>query len=519
MNRRPGASTRNTGAPTSGLSTKNEAMKKVILYALLFLLTGYASAREIPAGKQEKQNPESAKQSAYFTKYVWLGDAAPEEKPGLAARLVPNPQQLEWQRLELTAFIHFTVNTFTGQEWGTGKEDPAVFAPTDLDTDQWVETLRDAGFKLVMLTAKHHDGFCLWPTATTAHSVKNAAWMKGRGDVVKMLRASCDKYGMKMGLYVSPWDRNAESYGKGAAYDDFFTDQLTELLTGYGEVAEVWFDGANGSEADGKSQVYDWARYIETVRRLQPGAVTAIMGDDIRWIGNEAGKGRAEEWSASAMAPASVKLKNPAPAIAKLAADSPDLGSRSILDQAQELFWYPAEVDVSIRPGWFYHPEEDSQVKSLDELKQIYFTSVGCNAVLLLNIPPDRRGRFHAADVERLRDFGRWLRKTFSTNYVRQGGTTWTGAENESAEFDVAGGPFNVLLLGEDISKGQRVERFSVEISPDGSRWTPLASGTTIGNKRLIRFPAVESARKIRVTVERTRAEANISAVGLYYSE
>lgn len=254
-----------------------------------------------------------SRENLYYEKYVELGNAPLDEKVAMAARLVPSPAQLAWQRWELTAFIHFTVNTFTDREWGDGKESPDVFAPTDLDTDQWVETLRDAGFKMVMLTAKHHDGFCLWPTETTRHSVKYSSWMDGRGDVVGMLRASCDKYGLNMGVYVSPWDRNATCYGTGKAYDDFFVAQLTELLTHYGTISEVWFDGANGSAADGKHQVYDWARYMRTVKALQPDAVTAIKGDDIRWVGNEDGTGRAEEWSATAFAPASVNLRDPLP--------------------------------------------------------------------------------------------------------------------------------------------------------------------------------------------------------------
>lgn len=306
-------------------------------------------------------------------------------------------------------------------------------------------------------------------------------------------------------------------YGK--AYDDYFVAQLTELLTRYGEVAEVWFDGANGSEADGKHQVYDWPRYVATVKSLQPDAVTAIMGDDIRWVGNEAGKGRDEEWSATVLPPASVTLRDPDPEIAALGNTSPDLGSRAILSRARELFWYPSEVDVSIRPGWFYHAEEDDRVKTLDELKNIYFASVGSNSVLLLNVPPDRRGRIHENDERRLREFGAWIRDSFTRGLLADGATPWTAAAGQSREFDIAGGPFNVVMLQEDIARGQRVERFRVEISDDGKAWRQVAEGTTIGYKRMIRLPEPMQASRLRVTIDRTRAAANLSNVQLYCAE
>lgn len=459
------------------------------------------------------------REDIYYEKYVELGNAPLEDKVAMAARLVPSAAQLAWQRWELTAFIHFTVNTFTGQEWGDGRESPDIFLPTALDTDQWAETLKDAGFKMVMLTAKHHDGFCLWPTETTRHSVKYSSWMDGCGDVVGMLRASCDKYGLKMGVYISPWDRNAMCYGTGKAYDDFFVAQLTELLTRYGPISEVWFDGANGSAADGKHQVYDWMRYVRTVKELQPDAVTAIKGDDIRWVGNEKGIGRVEEWSAAALAPTSVGLRNPSSVIKELTETSPDLGSRAILAEAKELFWYPAEVDVSIRPGWFYHVEEDAKVKTLEEMKEIYFASVGSNSVLLLNIPPDRRGLFHDIDTRRLLDFGDWVRRSFSENRVFGGDMLWIAGTGESKIFDVAEKTFNVVMLQEEIAKGQRVERFRVEISENGIDWLPLVSGTTIGYKRLIRLPESHMARKIRILIEQSRSEARIAAVGLFYAE
>ena len=221
----------------------------------------------------------------YYTKHLEFPEGITiEQKVDMASRLIPTPQQLEWQKMELTAFLHFGINTFTGREWGDGNENPSLFNPTELDAEQWVRTLKDAGFKMVIITAKHHDGFCLWPTKTTKHSVESSPWKDGKGDVVKELRNACDKYGMKFGIYLSPWDRNAACYGDSPAYNKFFIEQLTELLTNYGEVHEVWFDGANGEGPNGKKQVYDWDAFYSTIRTLQPKAVTAIMGDDVRWV-------------------------------------------------------------------------------------------------------------------------------------------------------------------------------------------------------------------------------------------
>lgn len=242
----------------------------------------------------------------YYQKHVTFpSDASLEDKIDMASRLVPTPQQMEWQKFELTAFLHFGINTFTGNEWGSGKENLEMFNPTELDCEQWVKALKDGGFKMAIITAKHHDGFCLWPTRTTKHSVASSRWKDGKGDVVRELRDACSKYGMKFGVYLSPWDRNAPCYGDSPAYNKFFIEQLTELLTDYGEVHEVWFDGANGEGPNGKKQVYDWNAIMATIRKLQPQAVTAIMGDDVRWVGNEGGLGRETEWSATVLRPSS----------------------------------------------------------------------------------------------------------------------------------------------------------------------------------------------------------------------
>ena len=437
----------------------------------------------------------------------------------MISHLVPTEQQLEWQQMELTAFLHFGINTFTGNEWGNGKDDAQIFNPTQLDCEQWVKALKDAGFKMAILTAKHHDGFCLWQTATTDYSVKKSPWKNGNGDVVRELRNACEKYGIKFGVYLSPWDRNAKSYGDSPEYNRYFIAQLTELLTNYGEVHEVWFDGACAEGANGKKQEYDWESILKTIRTLQPKAVTAIMGDDVRWVGNESGLGRDTEWSATLIAPGSYTDKKCENDRLGLNEMSKDLGSRELINQAREAYWYPSEVDVSIRPGWFYHPEQDDKVRSLSNLVDIYFQSVGCNSVLLLNIPPDKRGLLHENDVNRIKELSNYITKTFAKNFIKQSKKTWKADAGESREYKVIGNGslVNTFMIQEDISKGQRVEKFIVEGFADG-KWQYLTEGTTIGYKRLLRFSDFP-AEKIRITIQSTRGLANISNIGLYYAE
>lgn len=458
-------------------------------------------------------------QETYYEKHVaFPADATVTEKIEMASRLVPTPQQLEWQRMELTAFLHFGVNTFTGREWGDGTEDPAIFNPTSLDCEQWVRTLKESGFKMAIITAKHHDGFCLWPTKTTRHSVASSSWKGGKGDVVRELRDACKKYGIKFGVYLSPWDRNASCYGDSPAYNQFFIEQLTELLTNYGEVHEVWFDGANGEGPNGKKQIYDWDAILKTIRRLQPKAVTAIMGDDVRWVGNEKGIGRKTEWSATALTPGIYPRSGEQNKELGIFGKAKDLGGRDIVARATELFWYPSEVDVSIRPGWFYHADQDKQVKSLNHLTDIYFKSVGYNSVLLLNIPPDLRGLINENDVQRLKEFSSYLKKTFARNYVLKGNEAWHGTSGTVRQYDIQKDALvNAFMIQEDISKGQRVESFLVEAYKDGS-WIHMAEGTTIGYKRLVRFSDTRPER-IRVTIRSARGVANVAAVGLFYAE
>lgn len=455
----------------------------------------------------------------YYVKHVeFPQDATLEQKVDMAARLVPTPQQLSWQQMELTAFLHFGINTFTGREWGDGKEDPAIFNPSELDAEQWVRSLKDAGFKMVILTAKHHDGFCLWPTATTKHSVASSPWKNGQGDVVKELRDACNKYDMKFGVYLSPWDRNADCYGDSPRYNEFFVRQLTELLTNYGEVHEVWFDGANGEGPNGKKQIYDWDAFYKTIHQLQPNAVTAIMGDDVRWVGNEKGLGRETEWSATVLIPSAYERSAESKKRLGIASNAKDLGSRAMLAKATELFWYPSEVDVSIRPGWFYHAEEDSKVKSLKHLADIYFQSVGYNSVLLLNIPPDRRGLISEADVQRLKEFAAYREQVFSDNRVEKGDNYWKATPESEAVYSLKPeSEINVVMLQEDISKGQRVESFTVEALTEKG-WQEIGKGTTVGYKRLLRFPAVK-ASQLRVKINECRLTANINQVGAYYAQ
>ena len=458
-------------------------------------------------------------QETYYEKHVaFPAGATAAEKVEMASRLVPTPQQLEWQRMELTAFLHFGVNTFTGREWGDGTEDPAIFNPTSLDCEQWVRTLKESGFKMAIITAKHHDGFCLWPTKTTRHSVVSSSWKDGKGDVVRELRDACKKYGIKFGVYLSPWDRNASCYGDSPAYNQFFIKQLTELLTNYGEVHEVWFDGANGEGPNGKKQIYDWDAILKTIRRLQPKAVTAIMGDDVRWVGNEKGIGRETEWSATALTPGIYPRSGEQNKELGIFGKAKDLGGRDIVARATELFWYPSEVDVSIRPGWFYHADQDKQVKSLSHLTDIYFKSVGYNSVLLLNIPPDLRGLINENDVQRLKEFSGYLKNTFARNYVLKGNEAWHGTSGTVRQYDIQKDALvNAFMIQEDISKGQRIESFLVEAYKDGS-WIHMAEGTTVGYKRLIRFSDTRPER-IRVTIRSARGVADVAAVGLFYAE
>ncbi len=422
----------------------------------------------------------------------------PEQTERKAAHITPSERQFNWQRQELTAFLHFGINTFYGREWGNGAEDPARFNPSELDADQWISTLAQSGFKCAILTCKHHDGFCLWPSAYTGHSVKNSPWKEGNGDVVKEVADACHRHGIGFGVYLSPWDRNSSLYGTDE-YNDYFVNQLTELLTNYGDVAEVWLDGACGEGPNGRVQEYDFERWYAVVRELQPDAVIAIMGPDVRWVGTENCIGRATEWS-----------------VVPTGAD-------------ETLAWYPVEVDVSIRPGWFYHEDEDDSVKSPEQLMDIYFTSVGMNGVLLLNIPPDTRGLLADADIESLKGFKALRDEMASSSIFRDSPQRGRARKVTDGNYDthIVMKPdqelvfsldeektFNALCIQEDIRFGQRVKSFALDVQlPDGS-WAEVASGTTIGHKRLLHLDET-TASKLRLRIIESRANAIISEVDL----
>lgn len=457
----------------------------------------------------------------------------------IAANIVPSPQQLRWQQLELTAFFHFGINTYTGREWGDGTENPKLFNPTALDAKQWVKACKEAGIKQVILTAKHHDGFCLWPSKFTEHSLKNSPWKDGKGDVVKEVADACAAMGVGFGIYLSPWDRNNASYGT-EEYNDFFINQLTELLTQYGKVDEVWFDGANGEGPNGKKQVYDFERWYAHIRKLQPQAVIAVSGPDVRWVGTESGHGREEEWS---VVPVGKKNKSNDGSQTKV--DAPPagdmmgnvLGSRSQLKDGDALKWYPAETDVSIRPGWFYHESEDKKVKTPEYLKEIYFHSVGRNGVLLLNIPPDKRGLLTDYDIAALKVWKEKLNSIFEMNLlndakgvgaVKKIKSLLDGNDATHYSFSMRGKDnaiemnldgektCNVLMLQENIRIGQRVEKFVLEYWTNGE-WKKATEGTTIGYKRLLEFPAVTTT-KVRLRILSARLQPALAEIGLYFN-
>jgi alpha-L-fucosidase len=447
---------------------------------------------------------------------------------------IPNKYQSAWQELEYYAFIHFNMNTFTNKEWGYGDEKPSQFNPTELDTRQWARVVKEAGMKGIIITAKHHDGFCLWPSKFTEHSVKNSPWKMGKGDLIRELSKACKEYGLKFGVYLSPWDRNHPSYGK-SEYITYFRNQLRELLTEYGEIFEVWFDGANGGDGFygganeerrvDKKMYYDWPKTIELVRSLQPQAVIfSDAGPDIRWVGNE--KGYANETTWSPIYRDSVF------------AGMPDF-QRFASGQENGTHWVPTETDVSIRPGWYYHPEQDDQVKSLSKLVDIYYNSVGLNSSLLLNLPVDNRGLIHENEVKNLKALADYLNKTFSYNYSKgqkvKTSSTLKGYDN-SALIDDDKKTYwasdindqnptieihldnpvrvNTFMIQEYLPMGQRIKSFYFEVF-SGGNWGKIYEGSTIGNKRLIRFKT-QTIERVRFTVNDKKAQIVISNIGLF---
>ena len=403
-----------------------------------------------------------------------------------AARAVPSPRQLAWHASEIGIFVHFGVNTFSDREWGDGTEDPGSFHPTALDCRQWARAAKSAGATRLVLTAKHHDGFCLWPSRLTTHAVSHSAWRGGQGDVVREFTDACRAEGLEAGLYLSPWDRHEPTYGT-PAYNDHYVGQLEELLTGYGPIVEVWFDGANGEGPNGKRQVYDWPRFFGTVRRLQPNAVMfSDAGPDVRWIGNERGLAGDPNWCA----------------VDPNVVPYPGAQGPGIIEELQHgdmrgAVWRPGEADVSIRPGWFWHPAEDAAVKSPDELVDLYFASVGRNAGLLLNVPPTRGGLLADADMRTLAAFGERRSALFTSNLAADARIHTAGNVVELEWPRPV--TFAVAALTESIASGQVVESFTLDAWVRDS-WVTCAGGTTIGHKCLARFEPVETTRVRLVT-------------------
>lgn len=431
----------------------------------------------------------------------------------------PSPRQLAWQRLEFYGFLHFGMNTMTGDEWGAGHEDPARFDPARLDADQWIRALKSAGMTAVILTAKHHDGFCLWPSAVTPYTVKASPWREGRGDLVAEVAAAARRHGLEFGVYLSPWDRTEACYGAGKEYDDFFVAQLTELLTGYGPIFSVWLDGANGEGPNGKTQHYDWERYYEVVRRLQPDAVISVCGPDVRWCGNEAGETRPDEWSVvprallDAERTAERSQQADDAAFARLVrSDDRDLGSRAALaGHEDDLVWYPAEVNTSIRPGWFHHPAEDAAVRSPAELFAIYLRAVGGNSGFLLNVPPDRDGLIAAPDLATLAELGRLIADFRARRLPAE-----VSDQVTAVTLDFGGiRTVEAVVLGERIEQGQRVEHVVVSARHDG-RWRTVAEANAVGYQRILTFPPVAAdAVRAEVTAYRdTPVLSRVAAIG-----
>ncbi len=450
---------------------------------------------------------------------------------------LPSESQLAWHEMQYYLFVHFNMNTFTNMEWGMGDESPKTFNPTALDCRQWARIAKKAGMKGIILTAKHHDGFCLWPSMHTEHSVKNAPWKNGRGDLVADLVAACREEGLKVGLYLSPWDRNHPDYGR-EAYLTYFRNQLRELLTNYGDIFEVWFDGANGGtgyygganedrKVDRKTY-YDWATTNALVEELMPNAlIFSDAGPGCRWVGNEEGWANETNWS-----------------IIRRDEFYPGTPDYKDLQSGHEdgTHWVPAEVDVSIRPGWYYHPYEDHKVKPISHLVDIYYNSIGRNANLLLNIPIDTRGLIHPDDSARLLQLTDVIERDFSSNlfdgkeveasqirgeavkYRAENAmdgdldTYWTtddAVTSASITVDLDNSvAFNRFLVQEHIRLGQRVKAFILEGYEDG-KWFPIAEGTTIGFKRILRFPTVTGS-KVRLTVTDAKACPIINNMGLY---
>ena len=450
-----------------------------------------------------------------------------------AAHVVPSPRQRQWFDTEFYAFVHFGVNTFTDREWGLGNEPEAIFNPEKLDCDQWVRAMQSAGMKGMVLTAKHHDGFCLWPSKYTEHSVKNSPF---QGDVVKQASDACRRAGLKFGVYLSPWDRNNPLYGT-PEYNDYFCRQLTELMTNYGELFCVWFDNACGEGPNGKKQVYDFPRYIELIRKYQPNAVIFNdFGPDVRWCGNEAGSPRQAEWSVvpTEMCPNSPVQTGPGPLAAHgdiTGTFNTDqlTGSLSQILFSRGLVYAPCEINMSIRPGWFWHENEDPH--PLERLFCTYLKSVGANACFHLNLPPNRDGLIDERVVKRLAELGEMIRRELGMPMEAKSrraddGASWQGEWEMELPADAPAPRY--VVLEEDLDFGQRVESFRIFSDTNGGEHFPLYQGTTVGHRAVcclcdpfagqnpLTDDSTGKARLLRLKITSCRCEPHLARIAVY---
>ena len=415
---------------------------------------------------------------------------------------VPTKQQLAWHEMEFYLFTHFGPNTFTDKEWGEGTEPEDIFNPGNLDCRQWCRIAKAAGAKGIIITAKHHDGFCLWPSKYSTHTVRESKWKNGKGDVLKELSRACREYGLKFGVYISPWDRNHPKYGT-SAYNDVFVNMMKELFTNYGPVWELWWDGANGEGPNGKRQVYDWDRFKKTVHQLSPNTVVfSDVGPDIRWCGNEKGIAGETNWNL-------LDTVGFAPGAGAPPVDTLNHGNLNGKN------WIPAECDVSIRPGWFYHKEEDEKVKTPEELFQLYLKSVGRGANLLLNVPPDRSGRITEKDSIALVGFRKLRDESFKKDLLKNERFFISGGDSIKSVLQMHFNDtrkMNCIVLREEIKNGQSVEEFSVRM---GSNERIEGHTTTIGRKRIITFPEV-STDHLYIYFSNSKRKVMIAGIAAY---
>jgi alpha-L-fucosidase len=499
----------NYGINESGVKEEIPVVDKVAEETASGVIDMHAALADHPETLPDRVHPNSAGAAA-------MALAASKALTGKESRAsfagsspLPSPRQLKWHEMEFYGFLHFTVNTFTDREWGNGDEPESAFNPTDFDADQIARTATEAGMKGLILTCKHHDGFRLWPSKFTEHSIKNSPWKNGKGDVVKEISDACRRHGLKFGVYLSPWDRSNKDYAR-PEYIIYYRNQLRELLTNYGPIFEVWFDGANGGDgyyggARGTRHIdnrtyYDWPNTIKIVRELQPDAcIFSDAGPDIRWVGNESGSAGDPCW-------ATVTADDWSPGHA-----NPGQLNSGVRDGKS---WMPAEADVSIRPGWFWHSSQNGNVRSPENLVKLYFQSVGHGSSLNLNMPPDRRGRINEEDVKSLQGFRKLMDKIFETDVARSAKRTADGNEvTLTFEQPVT---FNVVRLREDIRLGQRVDEFSLDAWTDG-KWQEFYRATAIGSCRLALIQPV-ATDKVRLRVTKATNSPVISEIALFDS-